>query len=586
MRRLQVRGLSVHVAEVAAVLCIIFMVLIRLWFSLLGWPGTDSEEGTMGLMALHIAQGHDWPIFYYGQNYMGAAEAYVAALMFHITGVSLISLRLAMLSFVALFGIAAYALAALLYGRRVALISLVVLSLAPRYILTPEMRAVGGAVETLAFGTLAVLLASWLVLSYQRENLSPWKRRLAYLAWGLVVGLGLWSHWLVLPFVFVSALLLLLFCWREWSRGLQLLLLLAGLGLGALPLIIYNLHAPAGQNSLSVFLALYSGQGKYPGVPPHGLLLLLKKLDGTFLYSLPLATGMSYVCPLERLPLYGWQPGQSLSCSLLYGGWSLGYMTLLTISLLVSLWPLWKLWRAHAFSGWHPSRWPAEERQALALHSARLLFLLGGVITLLAYAHSLAAAQRPQSMRYLVGMVIITPALLWPVVHLLPPLSRRNQPPSSPPASTSGFFSRRSGGLALLAGGTLLLILLAFIGGTLDNIGQIPTAVERQQQYEELVGTLTRMHIHDVYSGYWVCDRLTFASQEHIICGTIDPTLGRGTVVRYPPYYEAVHADPMAAYLFSNNSEFPLLSSQASALEVRHYRRITLDGFILYVRTV
>ncbi|WP_052889075.1 glycosyltransferase family 39 protein [Thermogemmatispora carboxidivorans] len=574
---------------IAAPALVVTMLGIRLGFSLAGWPGTDSEEGTMGLMALHIARGQDWPIFYYGQNYMGAGEAYVAAVFFRLFGASLLSLRLAMLVFLLLFALALYQLARLLYGRLVALLSLALLCLAPRYILTPEMRAVGGAVETLAFGTLAMLLATWLAQTQPAEPRAPWvrsgSRLLASFAWGLVAGLGLWSHWLVLPFLCCSAILLVLFSWREWLRRPALpLLLLTGLALGAFPLILYNLQAPPGQDSLSIFLALYS-QNRYPGVPPTGLQLWLKKLAGTFLYSLPLATGMTPTCPLEALPFYGWKHGESLSCAALYGGWSLAYLSLLASALFLSLRPLWRL-RLFSQEGWPLQR---AKRERLALHASRLLLLLAGLITLLSYTSSLTAAQRPQSMRYLVGLLIVTPALIWPLVALLqqslrPVTTHALQGQDRPPTLTPT--ADRARAQCLLAGTMLTLLFLAFLGGTLANFADIPAATTRQQQYVDLAITLARWDIHHVYSGYWICDRLTFVSQEQVICATINPWLTRNDLVRYPPYYEEVSADPQAAYLFSDaqNGEFPLLSSQAHLLTSRHYQRVNLPGFVLYLR--
>ncbi|WP_376795630.1 glycosyltransferase family 39 protein [Thermogemmatispora sp.] len=559
---------------------IVAMLALRLGFSLAGWPGTDSEEGTMGLMALHIARGQDWPIFYYGQNYMGAGEAYVAAVFFHLFGPSLLSLRLAMLVFLLLFACALYQLARLLYGTTVALLSLLLLSLAPRYVLTPEMRAVGGAVETLAFGSLAMVLATWLAMAQSAgPGEAPSRTRpLAVFAWGLVAGLGLWSHWLVVPFLLCSAALLALFSWRAWLRNpLLLLLLLAGLVLGGLPLIVYNLHAPAGQDSLSIFLSLYS-QNRYPGLPPSGLLLWLKKLSGTFLYSLPLATGMTPACPLEALPFYGWRLGQSLACAALYGSWSLGYLLLLVGSLALTLRSLLRRLRQ------------ARPRRELVLHTSRLLLLLAGLMTLLAYAVSLTAAQRPQSTRYLVGLLILTPALIWPLVHCLrrtPSLTISSEAPGQSLPSLASQRCRRLGRIRRpLAATGLALVLLAFLAGTFANASEIPSAAERQQQYEALAATLERWGIRHVYSGYWICDRLTFASQEKVICGTINPWLTRNALVRYPPYYREVSADPQAAYLFSNaqNGEFPLLSSQARILAARHYRPISLPGFVLYLR--
>ena len=78
----------------------------------------------MGLEALHIAYKGEHPIYLYGQNYMGVAEAYLGAMMFRLFGVSIFSLRLGMQLLFGLFFIAIYLLGTLLYGSKVALISL------------------------------------------------------------------------------------------------------------------------------------------------------------------------------------------------------------------------------------------------------------------------------------------------------------------------------------------------------------------------------------------------------------------------------------------------------------------------------
>src|SRR4051812_4336165 len=70
---------------------------IRLALLVLEWPGSNSDEGTMGLMAMHIAEGRDFPDFMYGQSYMGSAESYLAAAVFRVSGPSLVALRLPMM---------------------------------------------------------------------------------------------------------------------------------------------------------------------------------------------------------------------------------------------------------------------------------------------------------------------------------------------------------------------------------------------------------------------------------------------------------------------------------------------------------
>ena len=49
---------------------------MRVLLLTLGWPPLDSDQAYIGLMGMHIAFNHDLPIFFYGQGYMGAFEAY------------------------------------------------------------------------------------------------------------------------------------------------------------------------------------------------------------------------------------------------------------------------------------------------------------------------------------------------------------------------------------------------------------------------------------------------------------------------------------------------------------------------------
>jgi hypothetical protein len=63
--------------------CVLLLItvaaLLRVIFISNGWPVTNSDEGTMGLNALHILTRGERPIFLYGQYYMGTLEAYLGA---------------------------------------------------------------------------------------------------------------------------------------------------------------------------------------------------------------------------------------------------------------------------------------------------------------------------------------------------------------------------------------------------------------------------------------------------------------------------------------------------------------------------
>lgn len=124
------KRLKVGRYEILALVLITIALVLRLILFANSWPETTSEEGTFGLEAMHIAFRGEFPIFMYGQNYMGVLEAYLGAILFHLFGVSLFSLRLGMLILFALFLLSMYYLTKLLYSRQMALVTLAVLSVA------------------------------------------------------------------------------------------------------------------------------------------------------------------------------------------------------------------------------------------------------------------------------------------------------------------------------------------------------------------------------------------------------------------------------------------------------------------------
>src|SRR5258708_19539578 len=145
----------------------------------------DSDEGTMGLMALHIAYRGEYPIFFYGQPFMGSLEAYLGAIFFHLLGSSVSSLRLGTIVLFTFFLVTMYCLTNLLYSKKLALVSLTLLTLGSGEILFRELEAAGGYPETLLFGPLLILYAICLALSSRPElpaGQSRW-RLICYAGW-------------------------------------------------------------------------------------------------------------------------------------------------------------------------------------------------------------------------------------------------------------------------------------------------------------------------------------------------------------------------------------------------------------------
>jgi hypothetical protein len=138
-------------------------IAIRVTLSIQGWTSTNSDESIMNLMALHIAYHGEHPTFFYGQNYMGAFEAYIGAVLFRIFEPSVLVMRLEMVGFYAFFLVAVYALISRLYTRRFALLMLVLFALGSDWMLLHQLQAIGGYPELPLFVALLFLVAYRLV---------------------------------------------------------------------------------------------------------------------------------------------------------------------------------------------------------------------------------------------------------------------------------------------------------------------------------------------------------------------------------------------------------------------------------------
>ena len=549
--------------QLFALLIIVLAVCLRILLTASGWPTTNSDEGTIGLMARHIAYNGEHPVVFYNRNYLGALEAYLGAAFFRLFGPSLFSLRLGIILLDALFFASMYLLTSLLYTKKLALFVLVLLGLGSSAMFLRELYATGGTTQTLLFGTLAFLLASWLALSYRQDLTGSrrWLRLAAYAGWGLVIGLAIWSDLVVLP-VLMMASLLLLFCWRD-LRTLAPLFLLLGFVIGMFPLIVYNLQAAPGLDSLSMLVSLFHGGPSMHTA--HTLPKLIQGIEGTVGMSLPTATGDPF-CSVPAVEYAIDASPHSLYCTLLHTGWSAGYLLLWLLSVLLSVRMLWKL-RSRMQAG------SPEERHEVVLHFARLCLLACAAVALTIYAVSSGPQDAPHShARYLVDLLIVTPALIWPVWRA-----------ATAPAVKEMQHGRFAGSrLAVMFNrGVLLLITLLFLLGTLSIVGDLSSSQEANQQQDKLIAALERIGATHIYSDFWTCNRVTFVSQEKIICSVTDSTL-QPSHNYYAPYYTTVHADPHSAYVFTYDLFQKASDLQRAERSGHGFRRLVFAGYIIY----
>jgi len=555
--------------DVLAFSLILAASIMRGIFIFLGWPWTNSDEGTIGIMALRIAYHGDLPIFYYGQHYMGSHQAFLGALFFHLFGPSLFALRLGLVVLFALFLASSYILARLLYTRGWALFSLLLLCLGSGYVMARELSAIGGYTETLLFGSLLFVLSALLVLTYRPRSFRWWRVAL-YLLWGLVAGCALWSDLLIAPFVCMSGVVLFVVCWREFLHGWPVLLLLLGLGMGAFPLLYYNLHALPGQDSWSVLNSMRGSQLSWS-----------QKITGllnTIRISIPLMTGEPF-CPLYGKFVYLAPVVQyTRRCQVLMDLWGFGYCAVFLIALCLACWTLWRTWRQGRQA-------PGEEQAQLQWRRAILhAGLLGAaLLTIYMYAFSNGSLHDPDvHARYVIGLLVCLPALFWWLWQGITAQIEKKRWPALV----------GKGGCALIL---TYVLVMSLIGPFLTAFGEVPQAIEIARRNERIVNTLVQLGVKSIYTDYWGCNKFSFLSQERIACVGVSDELKPGRN-RVPGYLELVQHDPKAAYLFSASSKYVPGTDISPANSVVHknieryfqqtgrkYKRISLEGYWLYL---
>jgi hypothetical protein len=534
-------------------------VLFRTILVAFHFPTVNSDEGKMGIAGMHIAFQGQFLIYHYGQNYLGVLEAYLAAPFFRLFGVSDITLRIGMLLMFMLFMLVMYWLTTLLYSKRLALATLFLLSFATTDMLIQQLRAIGGAMELILFGALMLVLAYRLAAT---AGVRQRGRYLTYFAWGWTVGIALWVHILVLPFVLGSGLLLLVFCHREW-RSPALPCLLIGLLVGGFLLI-------PGYSAFNHALVMQNGATILPNASPADLSNLpFKQFVSTFLWGIPLTTWFQPVCSISDLPYFGPGTSSTLSCTLLQGTWSAGYVLLLGIGFFLASGTCWKLWKQRI----HRRAFTPEERQEAVRQFARLMLLFIALLIILLYLRSPLSGLKPVSTRYLVGLLVATPAILWPLWRL---------------TGLEEAHLTLTGTTKWLSRAALLLVTLVVLACTVWTLTTVPAAYAQEQQEMQLVHDLLKLKVTRVYLEYWTCYRLLFQSQEQILCASPPyPTTIGGDP--YLPDARAVQPDPnvinpRVPFLFPANSSREIAEfEQYNKQHGKHFQKYMLDGMVLYI---
>ena len=137
---------------------------------LLSQTHVHSDEAIIGLMAKHISEGRYFPFYMYGQPYNAAAawEAYLAAVTFKLSGVSVIALKSVIILLSLLCVFLFYKMAQMIYEERTAIFSTIAFALAPS-LLKWHFQVRGYSFYFLSIPILMILFW-WIVTAARARN--------------------------------------------------------------------------------------------------------------------------------------------------------------------------------------------------------------------------------------------------------------------------------------------------------------------------------------------------------------------------------------------------------------------------------
>lgn len=187
------KGLAPLAAAIVAAAAVRWFVLFRE-----GGPVIDADEAIVGLMARHILEGRPWPLYYYGQNYLGALEAWCVAAAFALFGTSPAVLKAVPGAFSLLCVALIYRLGSRALSPAIGLLGAFLFAVPPSGLAIWSLKARGGFIELVAIGTAALTCADAVL----RESAGPSK---AFFL-GCLLGLGWWVNQQILYYALPIAL--------------------------------------------------------------------------------------------------------------------------------------------------------------------------------------------------------------------------------------------------------------------------------------------------------------------------------------------------------------------------------------------
>jgi hypothetical protein len=479
----------------------------------------NADEAIVALMARHILQG-DYPLFFYGQAYMGSLDAFLVAVVFRLIGFEVWGIRLVQILLYTGTLLTTGWLGKAISGKwQVGVIAAWLLAIPTVSMTLYTTVSMGGYGEMLLIGNLILLLT--VNIAKDTNNQESGRLNLKWLGLGLLSGIGLWVFGLTLVYSLPAVVYLAGQSLknrelpthgpkekkRNWSLSSKWGWLLVGIIVGALPWLIYAFQKGA------LDLVDELGGGAIAGVESVGLAAQIWQ------HGLNLALFGTTV-------ILGLRPA-----------WEIRWLGLPLAPIVLSFWVLVIIYAAKkTISDWK-----------VGMNSSDYSFspLLSGVVIILMVAFILSPFGADPSGRYFLPISVVMALFA---------------------AQAVWFWRERWGNaVAIIIG----LVLIFNLWGTVQTVNNTPPGVTTQFDEvtqidhgydQELIDFLRTQGEGFGYTNYWVAYPLAFLSSEELI---FIPKLPYHPDMRYTsrddryePYQKEVDQAFQAAYITTNN---PLL---------------------------
>lgn len=202
----------------------------------------NADEAIVGLMARHILDG-EWPIFFYGQVYMGSLDAALVAL-----GMAVIGREVFVIRIVQILLYAGTIITTIYLGQRIfqsrwtGWAAGLLMAIPPVNVTLYTTISLGGYGEAMLIGNLLLILALMIVERSYSFGL--------FMLWGVLAGLGFWTFGLTLIYSLPSAIFILIRLSKQLQKKeivVRVLLSLVAASVGALPWIAWAISHGPGQ---------------------------------------------------------------------------------------------------------------------------------------------------------------------------------------------------------------------------------------------------------------------------------------------------------------------------------------------------